>query len=346
MKFSQMLLREDFYKIHRETVEGGCKKAGATQVLYFYPALNAIVPKRPGKAVVAYLCTEYHLRGAFFKRLALQVYVRTVLSLGGLFAAHKETLCVDFGKDTLVYPCNRKIRIFSFDAGTVQVLLKAGFSRAAFEKEIAFRSRRQLPDFVLPLLSFDEKGYTEAIIDGRPLARITKGFEGYRQAAYEALVNYAKEGQRTVTGAAYGQQLLARLQEAPLDRCPFAAAFAEALCREVEKIDSLTLGFSHGDFQAGNIWIENKTEKIYIIDWESYAERSLYYDKALLFDGLRSRGMEGYLALALPREEMCVVLLEELCYRLLQDLDLLTESALAQLEAEAQKGLTWLGLRR
>ena len=70
MKFSDMLLREDFWKILEDTlnanthnlgIKGEAKVVdnGASCTLYANAQLNAIMSKNPSKAVRDYLKTEY-----------------------------------------------------------------------------------------------------------------------------------------------------------------------------------------------------------------------------------------------------------------------------------------------
>ena len=43
---------------------------------------------------------------------------------------------------------------------------------------------------------------------------------------------------------------------------------------------------SHGDFQSGNIWVDQQ-EKVWIYDWETAGRRSLWYDTCVLAYSLR-----------------------------------------------------------
>ena len=68
--------------------------------------------------------------------------------------------------------------------------------------------------------------------------------------------------------------------------------------------------------QPGNIWIENITDKVFIIDWETAKLRSVWYDEFLLYEGLRMPwGLKKLFELE-PSLRKYVVILEELLYRL------------------------------
>ena len=79
--------------------------------------------------------------------------------------------------------------------------------------------------------------------------------------------------------------------------------------------EKIPVGLSHGDLQAGNIWVENETDKLYIIDWESWKNRSTWYDRALLYEGLRrTDGLEKY---SVCRDLIhTTVLMEDIIFRM------------------------------
>jgi RIO-like serine/threonine protein kinase len=85
--------------------------------------------------------------------------------------------------------------------------------------------------------------------------------------------------------------------------------------------ETVTLSLSHGDLQSGNIWVENGTDKIYIIDWESYGRRSEHYDRATLYDGIRR--VDRLTAYAKVKDSIhATVLLEDVIFRLKELIDL------------------------
>ena len=317
MKITEMLQREEFYQINRDTLAAYYGNRGTRGHLYIYPRLNAIVVKHPSKAVRQYLLTEYEIRGSAVKRLAVQTYVRLCLNSFGLLADKRIELNHCATPDTLIYPCNRKYRIFDFARQTVAVRIKAGFPTEQLKHEIAFRTRDDLPDFVPAVVSHSELGYTEQIIDGRPLARISDGFAQYRQEAYAQLTAYASAFNETLSGSAYSRRLRERAMEMAGRTTLRMENQIESLCEAVARQHRIVTTFSHGDLQPGNIWIENRTNKLFIIDWESWGIRSNLYDKATLFDGLRPGNIQSYLDKeGIPMDEKTVVLLEDLIFQL------------------------------
>ena len=64
-----------------------------------------------------------------------------------------------------------------------------------------------------------------------------------------------------------------------------------------------------------NIWVENGSDKLYIIDWESWSLRSLWYDRATLYEDLRRT--DGIAQYAKRRDLVhTTVLLEDVIFRL------------------------------
>lgn len=343
MKITEMLQREDFYQINRDTLAAYYGNRNTRGRLYIYPRLNAIVVKCPSKAVRQYLMTEYEVRGSAVKRLAVQTYVRLCLNSFGLLADKSVKLNHCATPDTLIYPCNRKYRIFDFARQTVAVQIKAGFPTEQLKHEIAFRTRDDLPEFVPAVVSHSELGYTEQIIDGRPLARLSDGFAQYRQEAYAQLTAYASAFNEILSGSEYSQRLRERALEMAGRTMLRMENLIESLCEAVARQPRIVTTFSHGDLQPGNIWIENRTNKLFIIDWESWGIRSNLYDKATLFDGLRPGNIQSYLAKdGIPMDEKTVVLLEDLIFQLEEYHSLPGEFGLDKLRQYVEQVTDWI----
>lgn len=320
MKVSQMIEREDFYTINKKTLadyfgENGSENAA----LYIYPQLNAIVPAAPSKRVTDYLLCEYSVRGSKVKRMVTHAYVLGCMRSFGLLATKRCSVHAKVSPDMLIYPCNKKYRIFHFDRQTVDVISKYGFDDSDLQHEIAFRKQDNLPGFVPKFMAYSTNGYREAIIDGRPLARISEDFEALRDQAYEMLVEYCTLQQKKIPASTYVADLQSEIICLLPKKANNAAVVNEIVKSLVELAaveDDVTLAFSHGDLQAGNIWVENGTKKIYIIDWESWGTRSVWYDRATLYQGLRPGDIQRYLAVEVPTLERAIVLLEDIIFHL------------------------------
>ena len=320
MKISYMLRREDFYSINQKTLDKYYKEKHKSKTLYIYPHLNAIVTRTPSKRVKQYLYVEYSHNASLIKHFLTKMYTRIYINSFGLLSSSRCRVNGDFSDNSLIYPCNKKIRIFDFDSGTVRVVAKAGFCNTGIKKEIEFRKTNNA-SFIPKVLSFDDEEYTEKIIDGRPLARIKEGQELYKEAILN-LWNGYKRDSKDIAISEYAKQL--REEFAVLiKKCTGKSAdFLKA--HELEEhlyallavsSDMTQVALSHGDLQPGNVWIENNTDNIYIIDWESYGRRSVGYDYAALYRDLRKK--DGISRLAKSNAILDVVILyEDLIFKL------------------------------
>lgn len=322
MKISQMLEREDFYTINKRTLE----KYWLEQVndaektnLYIYPHLNAIVTSAPTKEILEYLLCEYSIRSSIIKRLLIKLYVYISLKSKGILASKMLAINAHIENDMLIYPCNKKYRIFNFKRKTVSVIVKDGFSDSDLRHEIAFRSREDLPSFVPEFVCSDEHSYEETIIDGRPLARISDGFEEYRNQAYKLLKQYGDSQTETRNANEYARILadnIYQLLEYKAHNKEIVNEIVERLLEVIPDSREVQLTFSHGDLQPGNIWVENKNDHIYIIDWESWGIRSEWYDYDILYHNLRPDGLSKYFSIYVPEMRRAIVLLEDLIFQL------------------------------
>lgn len=322
MKISYMLKRESFYEINEKTLGAYYHGQGKQKKLYIYPELNAIVTARPSKKVKKYLYTEYRVSGSLLRRIAVRLYAGVMLNSCGLFASKKIKINTSADKNTLIYPCNKKYRIFDFENNTVSVTPKYGFPTGDLDNEIAFRSQNDA-DFIPKLALFSDNGYTEAIIDGYPIARA-----GERQAelcdrAYNIWKSYIGGSLEKIPSVRYAQiledelsSIINKLTELKKDVDIFLLrSVMDSVLSDLRANDcEIEVGLSHGDLQSGNIWVERGTDKIYIIDWESYGKRSVYYDKAALYDNIRKK--EGVRLYMKERDTVhSTVLAEDIIFR-------------------------------
>lgn len=348
MKISQMLVREDFYAINDRTLKNYYASASGETHLFVYPQLNAIVTKKPSASVKKYLFNEYGIRANPCKRLLVNGYVWACLCTRGMLASKRVLVAAQVKDDTLIYPCNKKYRVFHFDENVVDVIAKSGFDDSDLQREIVFRTKDSLPAFVPALVSHDANGYRECIIDGLPLARIRDGFDIYRDEAYRQLSAYARQQSRDVSSSEYicglREQIAQYAASSKVKNADLLHSVVERLANACEQGGNISLCFSHGDLQAGNIWVEKKTNKIFIIDWESWGERSVWYDKATLYHGLRPGRVDRFLHCAMPMEHKAVVLLEDLIFRLRELTGLPLDFGTEQYEEYVNDVAKWLDM--
>lgn len=323
MKISFMLKREDFYTINQKTLGNYYKNSETEKKLYIYPELNAIVTARPSKTVRNYLYTEFRVNGSILKRLLVRLYATVMLNSWGLLASKSIKIKTDADKNTLIYPCNKKYRVFDFAKNQVSVLGKDGFPTDDLQQEIQFRTTHTA-DFIPGLLCSHKTGYTETVIDGCPVARTGAQMNDLCDRAFTIWSEYIRPHTQQLPGAEYARQLTEEMQQLQekaekLGKQVDMSAFwkvAEGLLAVLRAgEETVPVSLSHGDLQPGNIWVENETDKIYIIDWESWQNRSVWYDRAMLYEGLRRN--DGIAAYAKKQDlTHATVLLEDMIFRL------------------------------
>lgn len=305
MKISAMLEREDFYSILERTLNKYGFEAGISPgtvkikedkkdcVLYVNPQLNAIIAPHPSPAVKDFLKTEYNVSGGIHKRMAVKSYlwvsthfVKNISNKGIQLAYDGDT------RDLLIYPCNKKIRLFDFKQGIVHTILKDGFPDNYIRREVEFRQKR-IKEFVPSIEKSRDRYYSERIINGRPLARIneTSFVESNKRKAYEMILSLTPEGNVIDTN-----EYLERLAE----ECGNLLAqkpeygYMETVYKIFEYLKHecpharIPIVTSHGDLQPGNIWIDDEQNRLIIIDWETVKQRSIFYDFAALYLDMRS----------------------------------------------------------
>ena len=321
MKISQMLKREDFYSINKKTLSEYFKESNKQCKLYVYPQLNAIITKNPSKAVKKYLYREYSVRGNMLKSLLVKAYVAVCLNSCGIMATKKLDILGDMNKDMLIYPCNKKYRVFDFSKNIVDVIAKSGFPKNDLENEIAFRTQNK-EEFIPELIFANDNGYREEIIDGMPLARISENFKELKIKAINTLYSFANQNGMTysVKVSDYIEELNEKISafikddRKNIDK-ELLSDVVSKLSFMADKESSIELTLSHGDLQSGNIWIE-KGGKLYIIDWESWGKRSTEYDRTVLFENIHTGGLESFIKTCEDKTKLSIICLEDIIFRL------------------------------
>ena len=132
MKISEMLVREDFYSILKATLNRNrnllgfldgpieINERGKDCVLFVNPQLNAIMASHPSREVVNFLRKEYNVKGSLWRRWSVKFYLFFATLFVRFFS--ETGISILYGKDIkniLIYPCNKKIRLFDFSKGIV-----------------------------------------------------------------------------------------------------------------------------------------------------------------------------------------------------------------------------------
>ena len=306
MKIEAMVVREDFYKINENTLKRYFKIVHGKDVdiktkgynfwnrIVIYPHLGSIVTRIPSRKLHKFWLNEYNVRNNRFKYIIAKLYVHgCFLSLGllaakGLYISDKTV----FSRSTALIPGNRKIRIYNFKSGYVDAIIKDTFTHKYFDNELSFKLNNTY-DFIPPIIEYGDDWYREAILHGQPLARI-KDERLYQKCINDTIKHIgiiAKSTLKYVNVLNYSKNLyteilrkmvLAKMNK-HINSYNIILEIAEASLAKAILLEApLPSVESHGDLQSGNVWVDVKKKKTYIIDWETHERRSVWYDCATL----------------------------------------------------------------
>ena len=306
-----MVQREDFYDITEKTLEeyysAVYNKSISIKVdspstkskILVYPKINAITSRFPGNKVIAYLYNEFNIRNNYLKFFMAKIYVTLCMYTGGLFA-DKSIKCSNysvFNRNILIRPENRKKRIYDFENCIVDAIAKYSFTKKYFKNEISFRLNYGY-HFILPIIESGDNWYREKILPGQPLARI-KNIKLYNKCINQTVLfikQIAEETLQFVDSKEYSinlfnnisNKLLVARETKKLKYFDIITEIAQIALRKALLLNApLPIVESHGDLQSGNVWVDKEAEKTYIIDWETHAKRSVWYDCATIFLSIR-----------------------------------------------------------
>lgn len=306
MRIEEMLHRENFYPILEKTLEQyygeiigtpctvkvSDQKRGATALVY--PKLNRIIKKRPAAAIVKNTYDGFNINDNLLKNILAKIYVTATLFSGGLLASKGLFLSQPslLTSHHAIMPGNKKIRIADFERELLDVIVKEGFRDDYFRNELQFRLEHS-DAFIVPILEHGENWYREKMIQGTCLARMQDKmrYDAAVQTVLECLKQISQKTENLRAGSDYVSELVLRirqgltqLQQEKTDlETPLEAILpiVEKLAQAAGSLEQIPTMRSHGDMQSGNVLVEH-SGKVYIIDWETVAERSIWYDPATL----------------------------------------------------------------
>lgn len=313
MGFQALLTREDYYGILKDTLQryytqrygngievGYEPKPGAAELI-MNPRLGMIFQPWPPRQPRKYLYRSYNIRGNVVKNIAAKAFVFLSTHSRSLFTLPRKLYIypADMVKrDTMICYLNRSIRIFDFDEGKTVSIQKETFTSKFFQNQLQFRKETKY-DFIPPIIAYGENWFEETILKGKSLARETDKdqFTAGEHQALTSVLELAKETRELADSRAYiteiiegCRQYLTRAKDIKgITTFNEATNYLELLSTVlVQAPEKLPLAETHGDLQAGNIWLEG--EKAWIIDWETHAKRSIWFDVTTLVFGTRYYG--------------------------------------------------------
>lgn len=315
MRIREMIQREDFYAILKNTMEEYYREVRKREITFSYERIQGqslvinttlgficAIPAPSG--LRTFLLGEYNVKGSLWKYLAGKAAAlmnSAIPQIGQSKRCYLSQKAV--GQNEFIYPQNRSIRVFNYDSMQVDCILKVGFTRKFFDNQLNFRKNRDY-DFMIPLIDSGNGWFREKILLGHPLARVTDD-RLYASAVREAisdLSRLATDTKEKIDAETYYNGLILeirqKLQKAAtlkgIDTYDLVNGIADVLEQKGCPMRELEICTCHGDFQSGNIWVDREN-KVWIYDWETVGKRSVWYDLAVLqFSLRRSFGWESF----------------------------------------------------
>jgi len=319
MTISDLQRRENFYEINNKTLEKYffkinqithrvkiCRDSPTYSInkscFFIYPRINAILTKDNSREVKEYIYKEFSNNSNLLKRFAIYFYTRLLLKSRGMFSDK----CISIEpkiKDEdslLIFPGNKKIKIFNFKENYIDNIIKESFIDYCFNRELDFRLNNTKYDFVLGVDRYSNRWYREKIIDGVSLPRISdkNKHKLLKEDVNNILDLLQEDKKKEIEIREYVDKLVYKIKKGSreLENKSAKFNFENNLEKFVmylvnmiaNKKDIILLSLSHGDMQEGNVIIRRADEKIFIVDWETWGERTIWYDKLMFNYNLRN----------------------------------------------------------
>ena len=206
----------------------------------------------------------------------------------------------------LILGGNNRLRILDLQSQRLHFVLKDGFDTRSTQRELEVRRVVQSPHIPeIVCLAPDGTWFEQRCIQGAALNRLPSEYDPlpFEERAIKLLASWAANTVEAVSVIEYSRSLLDQIEAHLATRVPDGLeqmkaqvrTWARALCVAIERLaasagDSIELALSHGDFQPGNILLE-EGDHLWVTDWEYSARRQRHYD--ILVYGLRSRFARG-----------------------------------------------------
>lgn len=301
MTIYEMLFREDIYGIMEKTLKEYFEKVHGTDVdvkversafknfYVIYPRLGVAMARVPSANVLRDIYSQFNVQGNIVRKLVAWSYITLCVLTFGLIGSRSLRIGNKAFCDRMVYfmPCNRKIRIFNYREGHVDAILKVGFSDNNFKNELRYRQEPKYR-FIPSLTKSGERWYREKIIKGTGLVRLPEPIYSEKVDEIKTMLSpYYKDHLRQVDAKSYCQNLadyveskLPELKDKKnIDTTDYLHTVISKCLNIIKDNNSeIPIVVSHGDLQTGNILVEDVTQKVFVYDWETAGERSVWYD--------------------------------------------------------------------
>lgn len=313
MGFQALLIREDYYSILKQTLQAyyqekygkdvyvGYEKCNGAREMIMNPKLGMIYAPFPCKQIRDYIYKMYNIRNNPLKNVAAKFFVLLSTHSKNFFTLPERLYIypADIINDTTIFSyLNRSIRIFDFENNTTVSIKKESFTSKFFDNQLEFRL--MLPFVFVPkILNHSKNWFEEYILEGCSLARETDSHayeEGLRTALRQMEVIQRATFQ-LIDAEEYLRSLVKQnrtlLEKAKIDKgiitYDTTVGYINTLFSQLNlKGLQIPIAESHGDLQAGNVWLSK--DRVWIIDWETHALRSVWFDAMTIKFGTRYYG--------------------------------------------------------
>lgn len=308
MAFYDFMEREDVYGILKDTLEyyfdssvtigSTVPQTNGKEVYLCFPRINAIIPRDFTYDLKEYVKRDNRITYSFIRKSIMSVYLYGVFNFPKKFM--DKTLILDNppknSNDLLIYPGNKKIKIINFTNETIDNVLKNSFNGKWFSKELEIRENPKW-DFVLPVTKIKKGVYREQLIIGYAYPRLDQEIQLFFLPKIKSYITQMQSSYKEEKLGIYKKDLLDTLQNSfeiighkiTQDQLKSILKFANKLLNLIRFDNELIrLTFSHGDLQKGNVFLQNDSNKLWILDWETWGIRSEYYDRMIFYYNMRN----------------------------------------------------------
>lgn len=303
MGYNDFFKREDVYKIIGDTLSSHYKCTirftSRFQInknkrkYYCLPRLNIIFSNQTSKKKLLQFTANNVLGNQkFYKKTILKIYVYLSILFPVIFADRIMVFSNNSDLIDVIYPGNKRLKIINFKEMSITNILKKGFNNEWFNNEISFRTNSSF-DFVLKIRDVGEDYYTEKLIFGKPLARMNKKIINEITSKVLKYLSEISEDSSRIKIGLYTHEIANQLDsliesvEEPFKNINIIIKMLTSYLISNHQNEEVTVSRTHGDFQKGNVIID-EYGKIFLLDWETIDIRYSNYDYLIYTFDLRN----------------------------------------------------------
>ena len=300
MKLNQLLERENFYQILETTIKSNSffdrEKINHHNTNFnCYKYLNIIINNSLDKKLRKSLVFEYTLSKSFIKSILQKTYINFLFTpvLTDFFCDRVISLPLSLKKYAIV-PGNHRIRLFTKDLKQSVLLLKHKESSKFIKNDTIVRKKYKLK-YAPKIISYGPDWLIEEFIEGVPFNRLKSSqdlrFSSFISTHQDQLINTSK---KVILKSQYfemfNEEILNLIDF--IDNIKLKNEISNFYRNIVDlfsnvNFNKIEISDTHGDFQQGNLRINNKNE-IYLLDWEAADLRFYLYDFFVITSGIRT----------------------------------------------------------